>query len=477
MRLRGPRSLASQLILLLVLAVVAAQGPVSALFAFKSTRVGRAAFATHVGERVAVLVHVLEVTPADLVPKILAAYSIPASGVSIDAEVRVADGPRQADNESIARLIARRLRITNDRVRVQLIDDTEALVRYVPWRATPKTLLVSVDLAPGRWLNARSRVVQPDAPIWLQIGLVQFGAAIVAILVTLGLGLRHVVRPVTALADAAEQFGLGVAVVPLPERGPRELRTMTASFNAMQARLRAFVSDRTRMLGAISHDLRTPLSSLWLRAEMVEDDDLREAMVRTLAEMKDMVEATLAFARDDAAKQNGDVDLAELARQIADDHRVLGRDVAFSGPATVPFQGRAPALRRALDNLVENAVRYGERARVTLIREPAAVQIRIEDDGPGLPPDRIQDMFEPFVRLDDSRNAQTGGTGLGLAIARSAIREHGGDVTLLNLPVRGLRAEVVLPVGGGPSIGHEPGVDPELLREADAGAPTVVSGR
>ena len=448
MRLSAPWSLAGQLILLLVLAVLAAQVPVSVIFATKSTKVGRAAFATHIGERVAVLVQVLNVLPPELVPPVVAAYSIPVSRFAIAADPGVADSVMDADDAAIAELLTRRLRIDPAQVRVQFVEDPGALVRYLPWRATPKTVMFAVRLASGLWLNAQARILQPDVPIWLQIGLVQLGAAIVAILVTLGLGLRPIIRPVTALADAAGRVGSGMAIAPLPERGSRELRAMTASFNVMQARLRAFVDDRTRMLAAISHDLRTPLSSLWLRAEMVEDAELRDAMVRTVAEMKDMVEATLAFARDDATQESGPVDLAELARRLVDDHRALGRDVSFAGPATAPFHGRSLALRRALDNLVENAVRYGKRARMTLACEPEALCIRIEDDGPGLPPDRIEDMFRPFVRLDDSRNAQTGGTGLGLAIARSAIREHGGDLTLVNLPVRGLRAEITLPLSG-----------------------------
>ena len=455
-RLPAPRSLASQLILLLVVAVLAAQIPVAAIFATKSTKIGRAAFATHIGERVAVLVHVLNVLPPELVPQAVAAYSIPVSRFAIDADASIADRVMDADDEEIAGLLMRRLRVDADRVRVQLVDDPQALARYLPWRATPKTLLMSVRLASGRWLNTQARIIQPDAPIWLQIGLVQCAAAIVAILVTLGLGLRHIIRPVMALANAAAQVGSGMAVAPLPERGSRELQTMTASFNTMQARLRAFVEDRTRMLAAISHDLRTPLSSLWLRAEMVEDAELRDAMVRTVAEMKVMVEATLAFARDDATQESGPVDLAELAGRLVEDQRALGCDVSFSGPASAPFHGRALALRRALDNLVGNAVRYGVRARLTLSSEPEAVRIRIDDDGPGLPPDRMEDMFLPFVRLDVSRNAQTGGTGLGLAIARSAIREHGGNLVLSNLPVRGLRAEITFPLGGYRPVADDP---------------------
>jgi signal transduction histidine kinase len=237
--------------------------------------------------------------------------------------------------------------------------------------------------------------------------------------------------------------GRGAAFEPLPERGPNELRTMTAAFNRMQERSRAFVADRTRLLAAISHDLRTPIASLWLRAEMVEDDDLRTAMVRTISDMGRMVDATLAFARDDAlAQDSGPMDLAGMVRAFADDHVVLGRDVTVASPHELPFHGRPVALRRALDNLVVNTVRYGGRARISLERADDHIRILVDDDGPGIPPDRIEEMFAPFARLEGSRNADTGGTGLGLPIARSAVRAHGSDLTLTNRPGGGLRAEV-----------------------------------
>ena len=451
MRRTAPLSLTNLLILLLLLAVLAAQVPACLIFALQSTKVGRIAFTLRIGDRVAALVHVLGVVPPNSIDGVVAAYNIPVSRFSVDPAARVALGSMDDDDAEIAHALARRLRFEPERVRIALIDNDTMIVRYLPWRATQKILLVSVRLADGRWLNGQSKVLLPDAPYWLQIGLVQLVAAIIAILLTLGLGLRHIIRPVMVLSEAAERAGHGTAVALLPERGPREFRTMTASFNAMQARLRAFVDDRTRMLGAISHDLRTPLSSLWLRAELVDDAELREAMVRTVAEMRDMVEATLAFSRDDAVGESGPLDLAQLARTIVDDQRALGRDVSVSGPACLPFRGRGTALRRALENLLENAVRYGERARLTLIRDHDKVCLQVDDDGPGLPPERIEDMFQPFVRLDDSRCAQTGGTGLGLAIARSAVREHGGELTLSNRPERGLRAEITMPLVGEPS--------------------------
>ena len=181
---------------------------------------------------------------------------------------------------------------------------------------------------------------------------------------------------------------------------------------------------------------------------MVEDGELRSAMVRTISDMGRMVDATLAFARDDASDQESEFfDLAILIETVAADHRVLGRDVVVGGPPHIPFHGRAMALRRALDNLVENAVQYGGRARITLEADKADLRIIIDDDGPGIPVDQVEEMFAPFAKLETSRSEETGGTGLGLAIARSAIRAHGGDIVMANRPEGGLRVSVTLPAG------------------------------
>lgn len=441
-----PRSLVWRLALLLVLAVVTAQVAAFAMFASEATRVGRAAGRTQVIDRVATLVRLLDTVPADAVPGTISAFNSPRYRFAIGTASLVPDGAMDDDEARLARGLDRRLHADASEARLLLVKrdvaDGAAADRR---RAKPEALQVSVHLADGRWLNGEAPVALPTPP-WMRIGLFQIGASVVAVLAVVGLSLRGVVGPVTALAQAAEEAGRGTLVAPLPESGPEELRTMTIAFNRMQARLRAYVDDRTRMLAAVSHDLRTPIASLWLRAEMVEDEDLRSGMIRTLGDMKRMVEATLSFARDDAASQaSGPLDLAELVRTLVSDHAALGRNVTLAAPETLPFSGRPDALRRALDNLVENAVRYGRCARIGLDRDGTDVRIRVEDDGPGIPADRVEAMFEPFARLDDSRSDETGGTGLGLAIARSAIRAHGGEIRLATLPQGGLRAEIVLP--------------------------------
>jgi signal transduction histidine kinase len=249
-----------------------------------------------------------------------------------------------------------------------------------------------------------------------------------------------------ALATAAEKVGRGEAVDPVLARGPAEIRTTVQAFNAMQERLSRFVRDRTRMVAAISHDLRTPITSLRLRAEFIEDEELKRDIVRTLDEMQAMADATLAFAREEGSgEETRSTDLAALIEGIVQDHRELGRDVTYAGPERLVWRCRPVSLKRAIGNLVENAVRYAGSARVGLAASGGEVIITVEDSGPGIPEERLTDVFEPFVRLETSRSRETGGVGLGLSIARSIIHAHGGELTLANRSEGGLRAKVSLP--------------------------------
>jgi signal transduction histidine kinase len=306
---------------------------------------------------------------------------------------------------------------------------------------------VSLPFNDRGWLNAQTRLrAGGGPPPWpslistLILALVMLGLIILAA--------RRVTRPLKALAANAEAFGRGAATPPLAESGPDEARRLIHAFNQMQERLTRFVGDRTRMLAAIGHDLRTPITSLKLRAELVDDEDTRTKMLATLDEMQHMTEATLAFARDDAsAEPSRSVDLAALIESLVDDLAGMGRPVTFADAPRLAYSCRPTALKRAIGNLIENAIQYGERARVSLAATPSGPVIIVDDDGPGIPPDRIDEVFKPFTRLETSRSRETGGTGLGLSIARSIVLAHGGQVTLANRKGGGLRAEIHLPRG------------------------------
>lgn len=263
---------------------------------------------------------------------------------------------------------------------------------------------------------------------------------------------RRLTAPVATLAAAAERLGRDVNAAPLPEDGPAEIAQAAAAFNTMAARIRRFLADRNFMLAAIGHDLRTPITRLKLRAEFIEDDELRRKTLADLDELEAMVAATLAFGRDTLSDEPVvPLDLAELLRTLLDEAADARPDaaerLAYAGPDHLTVGARALALKRALTNLISNAVKYGGAARVTLMRPcEGTVTVVVEDDGPGIPPDEAERVFQPFVRLEASRNRETGGVGLGLTIARNILRAHGGDVAIAARPGGGARATVTLPL-------------------------------
>jgi signal transduction histidine kinase len=255
---------------------------------------------------------------------------------------------------------------------------------------------------------------------------------------------RRVVGPMRALAVGADRLGRGLDADPLPLTGPSEVRETTLAFNRMKDRLTRFVNERTRMLAALSHDLRSPLTAMRLRIEMLDETEDSIRLKALVEEMQAMAEATLEFAGGvSKAEPAATVDIAGLLRALVSDVGDERASLTTSAPLFATI--RPQSLNRAFRNLIENAVRYGGSAEVSLKQEPGVAVISIVDAGPGLPEDQLEAVFEPFVRLENSRSRDTGGVGLGLAIARTIIQAHGGTVTLRNLPGRGLQATVRLP--------------------------------
>jgi signal transduction histidine kinase len=261
------------------------------------------------------------------------------------------------------------------------------------------------------------------------------------------LSVRSLTAPLRVLARAAERLGVDVRASPLPENGPREIRDAAHAFNGMQERIRKLITGRTEMLAAVSHDLRTPITRLRLRADFVDDEEQRDKMLRDLDEMEGMVSSTLAFLGEEARTQETRVaDIAAMLDTICDEMADAGLDVRFqSKTRPVPMRCHSLALKRAFTNLIENAVKYGGKAHVLLNAALAELEIEIEDAGPGIPEREQENVFLPFYRVESSRNRETGGTGLGLTVALSAIRSHGGEITFHNLPQGGLRVTVKLP--------------------------------
>ena len=312
-------------------------------------------------------------------------------------------------------------------------------------------IVIALELPEGPWLVAETTL----SPIWpwhSSAFLLTFATmSMVAALLTTW-AVRRLIQPVGTLAAAAEALGRDVNAPPLPETGPDELATAAAAFNTMAARIRRFVDDRTFLLTAIGHDLRTPITRLRLRAEFMEDDEQRRRMITDLDELEAMVSATLAFGRDATLTEPATpLDLAALIgtvlNEAADARPALPLGAtSYAGPPHLTIPARPVALKRALTNLVANALNYGGAAYATL--EPASggmVTVHIDDTGPGIPAGDLERVFLPFLRLESSRNRETGGVGLGLPITRNIMRAHGGDTVLSNRPDGGLRATVTLP--------------------------------
>jgi signal transduction histidine kinase len=256
---------------------------------------------------------------------------------------------------------------------------------------------------------------------------------------------RRISRPLRHLAKNAEELGRGQESTVMPEEGPDDIRSTIAAFNRMQVRLRRFLEDRSRMLAAIGHDLRTPITSLRLRTEFIPDPEMREKFTETLDEMQEMAEAALSYAQAESpGEATRVVEMNALLESICDDLRDLGWNVEFQSNGRLPYPCRPAALRRAVRNIIENAVRYGDEAKVALKPGSDGFEILVDDKGPGIPEADREKVFEPFVRLESSRNRDTGGVGLGLAIARSLVRNHGGEITLSQGPA-GLRVHMHLP--------------------------------
>ena len=373
---------------------------------------------------------------------------------SIAATPLVAGPPRHRIENFLVRNLRNQLnmpvREINVRIRRNHDDDNDDdhMMQRQPIRSMMHEwgeLDFSIRLGDGSWLNIQ--IDKSDAPPpWASKTLGLLVLLLVALIVG-GMYLsQRMARPMKKLASAADSLGLGQASPPLAEDGPREVRHTIRAFNRMQERTQKHLKDRTLMLAAVSHDLRTPITILRLRAEYIEDEEMRNKTLATLAEMEAILSATLGFARDDAADESArPTDIPALLQSLVDDHVDLGSSATYQGPEKLPFTCRPVALRRALNNLIENALKYGGTAAVQLTTQNNSIEICIDDNGPGIPEDKLSEVFTPFFRLDESRGGDFAGTGLGLSVALTIAHAHGGELTLINRQGGGLRARLVLP--------------------------------
>ncbi|GIX13317.1 MAG: two-component sensor histidine kinase [Paracoccaceae bacterium] len=456
--IRNPfTTLRAQLVVLIVAALAVAQAISLWLFVDERSLAIRAALGFEAAGRAANVVRLIEQAPTELQPSILRAADSPLVRFSLD-DVPAVTHREHDDGGRVERHIRQLLDEPTPReIRVEL-HEIEGQILPLPHlspemaeihRAMMQDELravemnLSIALSDGRWLNVGTRFERPPLQ-WPVLSVLTFGMTAAVILIAVFWYLMaRLTGPLSRLARSAEMFGRGEDVDPLPETGPREVRELTRAFNRMRARLTRLVADRTRILAAVSHDLRSPLTALRVRAEMVDDDETREALVESVEEMQQMAEATLDFAKGLSGREApGEVDLGALLAGIAAE---AGGNLDLAPGPDVAVRVRPVAIRRALRNLVSNALRYGGQARLSWRLSGSDVEIEIRDQGPGIPEQELERVFDPFYRLESSRSLETGGHGLGLSIARSILRAHGGDIVLANHPQGGLVARVTMP--------------------------------
>lgn len=310
--------------------------------------------------------------------------------------------------------------------------------------ASPR-IFAQVQLRDGTWAAFDVQVLELSPRLPLRL-LATLAVLLVAVLLLSWFAVRLVTRPLKVLASAADELGRDLYRPALPETGPTEVGRAARAFNTMQQRLVHMIEERMRLLTAMSHDLKTPITRMRLRAELLDDEALRGKFERDLLEMEAMVTQTLEFMRGLSSHEPEEpIDVMALLEQVRADNAAMGRSVAVNVRPTRPFVGAPWLLKRCIANLVDNATIYGKSAEIDVDDGSAALEIRIRDRGPGIAEPDLERVFEPFFRLEASRNRDTGGTGLGLSIARNIARAHGGEVLLSNAPGGGLEAVLTLP--------------------------------
>ena len=464
MRRLLPRSLFGQTLFVLLAGLIASHLVGSWIYSMDRGQIVRAVGGAQIAQRITNLTRLVQEAPEAWRARIVAASSDETFEVALatappQTPITDADAPAA---EALRQLLAEQLSadgsvaplVSVSQPRGMMVGLAQRMMDRNPMMqgfggmgplAGFREMQVAVPIDDGQWLIFAT--VLPDSGGALSLRfLVSMGIMALITLVVAIWVVRRVTAPLTALSLAARRLGEDLNAPPMPETGTVETRQAAHAFNVMQSRLRRMIEDRSQMLAAISHDFRTPLTLLRLRVENVDDPVEREKMLSTIADLDAMVAATLAFASDGARlTPRRPTDLTALLASIADDLADGGLPVRMDEAQPVVCECDPASLKRALTNLIDNAVKYGGSATVAIGTTARGIEITIDDTGPGIPEAELTHVFEPLYRLENSRSRETGGMGLGLAIALSVIRAHGGELTLSNRSEGGLRALVALP--------------------------------
>jgi len=453
-----PQSLFGQTLVVLLAGLVVSHLIGAWVYTADREQAVRAVGGMAAAQRIANITQLMSEAPADWRDRLVTAVSDPTFRVTLSTAPLLPSTVADQNNAAIAigNVLAEELKSWAQQIRVRL-PGSDAAAPMMPgphvmmmdggmhvmgsWR----DLQVSVLLNDGQWLSFATMVPKTGPAVSWQF-IVSMALMGLVVLVVSIWAIGRVTAPLAAFAQAATALGKNLKAEPLQESGTREVRQATRAFNDMQTRLIRLIEGRTRMLAAISHDLRTPLTLLRLRVESAPECEDREKMLATINEMNGMIGSVLDLARSNASLENRrPMDLTALVESIVDDMKDAGFPVTMQPSSGVIYECYGAALKRAVTNLIDNAVKYGRTARVAICEVPTLLKIIVEDEGPGIPEHELGRVTEPFYRVEESRSRESGGAGLGLAIAVSVIEAHGGELKLANRREGGLRAEVRLP--------------------------------
>lgn len=395
----------------------------------------------NVMEKMATAAHIINAVPASERDLISKAASDSRCRVSWLKNFEQANLPPSSshDFEDGLRLMRNLLKWPDAKMQAFDQEDWDSNVKERPY-------VLMIQLQDSSWVQfsvpTRSWGLTPFNRNAIVLLLVIISVYVVALFAT-----RHLAAPLEKFSKGARRFGRDFNAPPIPVAGPYEIRHVILAFNAMQAQIQHFLSDRTQMLAAISHDLRAPLTRMRLRGEFIEDPDQQARLFRDVDEMQAMIDGALNFFRDNARFEPATAfNISEMVLTIVDDYKDAGVDVSFDGPYHVVYTGRPIGLKRAVTNLLDNAIKYGAEPSITLRSDNENVFINVLDRGPGIPVEQQEQVFFPFYRIEGSRNRNTGGVGLGLSAARASVLEHGGTLIMNNRRGGGLQVTITLPL-------------------------------
>ncbi|HUM91118.1 MAG TPA: ATP-binding protein [Candidatus Competibacter sp.] len=471
MRRLLPQSLFGRLLLFLTGGLVVAQLLSAAILLQDRDQALYHAIGGHVAQRIAAIVNLLDDLETADRHRLVTALDLPPTRISLDLPWETIEPDERYHSVLFRGLLKRQL--GPDRpFQLEINDDLppppplaerprwfdsdppprppERADRPPRWRMHAmmmglRNFVVQVRLHDGAVVTFQ-QILPEEVIAWPTRLLLILLVLLVSVAVLAALAVRALTRPLAVLADAAGELGRDIRRLPLDEKGPLEVQRAARAFNTMQERLIRYIEDRNRILAAISHDLKTPITRLRLRTELLDDAPLKEKFLLDLDDMQRMAQASLDFLRGgEDSEPIAPMDLNALLESLQEDAEDVGHAVSISGAASQPLRCRPLALKRCLTNLVDNALKYGQSAEIAVADAATRLRLIVRDRGPGIPAAELERVFEPFYRLEGSRSRDTGGTGLGLSIARNIARAHGGELSLRNHPQGGLEAVLELP--------------------------------